>query len=257
MDSLSQEVGLVVIASLFLLLVATGIIALMMVYGRKQAAYRFEQTQMRAAFEKELLQAQLEMQERTLQHVAREVHDNVNQTLTLANLHLNAASRESANGTTEKITDTKKLLEKARTDLRNLSRTLNPEAVLAEGFEKAIETELGLIGNTAVFTTGFTVTGEPIELGPEKELLLFRTVQEALQNSIKHSGARRLQVILNYQHNGLRLLIEDDGRGLPPSASGGSGLHNMRHRTKMIGGDLQIDGTAGTRIQISVPIIVA
>ena len=94
MDKLSQEVGLIVISSLFLLLVAAGIISLVFVYRRKQAEYVHEQVRLKAAFEKEILEAQLQIQEQTMKHISQEIHDNIGGTLSLAKLNLNTIPPE-------------------------------------------------------------------------------------------------------------------------------------------------------------------
>lgn len=261
MDSLSQEVSLIAIVSFFLLLVAGGIITLVMVYRRKQVEYIHEQARLKTVFEKNLLEAQLEMQEQTMKHIAQEVHDNVNQTLGLAKLNLNTIKPEGGNAAAEKITATKELVSKAITDLRNLSKTLHADAMLANGIAGAIETELSLIARTALFETKFTVSGEPVSLSPHTELILFRTVQEALQNAIKHSGATLLDVALVYTRPGLQLTITDNGKGFDPEAvkadpQRGIGLRNMQSRIELIGGEMHLHSkNTGTIIQTTLPII--
>lgn len=260
MGNLSQEVGIIVIASFFFLLVAVGIIALVMVYRRKQVEYIHEQNRLKAAFEKELLEAQLEMQEQTMKHIAQEIHDNIGGTLSLAKLNLNTIKPEQANGATEKIENARELVTKAIAGLRTLSKTLHSDAVLSVGIIKAIEMELKMINKSAVLETTLSVTGEPFTLDQQKELILFRTVQEALNNALKHSGATEAQVILHYYDKGLEVIIRDNGKGFDRVAvekdpERGSGLRNMQNRTRMIGGELSIEGNSGTEIQIRLPII--
>lgn len=262
MDKLSQEVGIIVIASFFLLLVAAGIITLVMVYRRKQVEYIHEQTRMKAAFENELLGAQLEMQEQTMKHIAQEIHDNIGGTLTLAKLNLNTIRTEQPNASVEKISNAKELVTKAIGDLRILSKTLHGEAVLSAGIINAIEMELKLIDKAASFTTSLSVSGTPVSIDQQKELILFRTVQEALNNAIKHSGATQIDVHLDYRNNNLKVSVIDNGNGLDVAAiekdpKRGSGLRNMKNRTNLIGGEFLIDGSSGTKIQISLPIIAA
>ncbi|HEX8357308.1 MAG TPA: histidine kinase, partial [Segetibacter sp.] len=162
MDNLSQEVSLIFIASSFLLLIAVGIVTLVMVYRRKQTEYIHEQTRMKAAFEKELLETQLEIQEQTMKHLAQEIHDNIGGTLTLAKLNLNTIREEQLDGAGEKVGNAKELVTKAISDLRILSKTLHTEAVLSAGIQKAIEMELKLIDRSAAVGTLFTVDGTPI-----------------------------------------------------------------------------------------------
>ncbi|GAA4739227.1 sensor histidine kinase [Flavisolibacter ginsenosidimutans] len=263
MGNLSKEVTLIVVVSFFLFLVAAGIIALVLVYRRKQVEYIHKQGRLKAAFEKELLEAQLEIQEQTMKHIAQEVHDNVNQTLGLAKLNLNTVRIESQNGAEQKIAATKDLVGKAIADLRNLSKTLHAEAMLSGGIARAIETELNLIAKTAVFQTQFSVSGEPVVLDAKKELILFRTVQETLNNAIKHSGANLLSVHLAYNPDELQLTVTDNGTGFDyettkADAQKGIGLRNVQNRTKLIGGEWHLQsGATGTKVQITLPIIVS
>ena len=260
MGNLSQEVGLVVVVSFFLLLVAVGIVVLVLVYRRKQVEYIHEQNRLKAAFEKELLEAQLEIQEQTLKHVAQEIHDNIGQTLSLVKLNLATIAPEKQNGTIEKITTTRELVAKAITDLRTLSKTMHTDTVMAVGLEKAIEMELKYIDKAAVFKTRLAITGQPISLDPQKELILFRTVQEALNNSIKHSSATLIQISLHFTPGQLQLTIQDNGKGFQMDAvekhpENGSGLRNMQNRAKMIGGRLTFDSVNGTTVYITLPIV--
>lgn len=262
MANLSQEVGLIVVVSFFLLLVAVGIIALVLVYRRKQVEYINEQAQLKAAFEKELLAAQLEMQEHTMKYISQELHDNIGATLSLVKLNLKNVPSENGDKTKQKIIYSQELLTRAIANLRTLSRTLHTEAVLSDGLEKAIEMELSLINKTGVFKTGFTISGTAYDIDKQKELILFRTVQEALNNAIKHSGASLISIKLVYGANKLELIIADDGKGFnyntaESNAEKGSGLRNMYNRTTLIGGSLLIDRTEGTTIQITLPIIAA
>jgi signal transduction histidine kinase len=262
MANLSQEIGLIVGTSFFLLLVAVGIIALVLIYRRKQVEYIHEQARLKTAFEKELLEAQLEMQEQTMKHIAQEIHDNIGGTLSLVKLNLNTIRHEQPGATKEKIANSKELLTKAISDLRSLSKTLHTETVLSVGIAKAIEMELKQIEKAAVFQTALTITGTSIAIDPQKELILFRTVQEALNNAIKHSEATLIEIKMIYQNKtGLQLIIQDNGKGFNREAverdpEKGSGLRNMQNRMKLIGGSLFIDGKKGTKIKITLPIIV-
>ena len=239
------------------------IIALVLVYRRKQVEYIHEQGRLKEAFEKELLEAQLEIQEQTMKHIAQEVHDNVNQTLGLAKLNLNTVRIENQNGAEQKIAATKELVGKAIGDLRNLSKTLHAEAVLSGGIASAIETELNLIAKTAVFQTRFSVSGEPVALDAKKELILFRTVQETLNNAIKHSGANFIGVDLAYNPHELQLTVTDNGTGFDYAATTadaqkGIGLRNVQNRTKLIGGHWELQsGADGTKVQITLPILAS
>ncbi len=260
MANLSEEVSIIVISSAFFLLVAVGIIVLVLVYQKKQSQYLQEKVALQAAFEKEILEAQLDMQEQTLKNIAQEIHDNIGQTLSLAKLNLNTIRPEKENAP-EKIANTKELVSKAIADLRTLSKTLHTEAVLSVGLAEAIAMELQMIQKAGVFETSFRVIGIAAPLDPQKELILFRAVQEALNNAIKHSEATEIIVKLRYAPQELQVMVTDNGKGFEAAGtnpSEGSGMRNMRNRAKLIGGSLQIDGTkGGTEIRLTLPIIAA
>ena len=260
MANLSEEVSIIVISSAFFLLVAVGIIVLVLVYQKKQSQYLQEKVALQAAFEKEILEAQLDMQEQTLKNIAQEIHDNIGQTLSLAKLNLNTIRPEKENAP-EKIATTKELVSKAIADLRTLSKTLHTEAVLSVGLAEAIAMELQMIQKAGVFETVFRVIGIAAPLDPQKELILFRAVQEALNNAIKHSEATQIIVKLRYAPQELQVMVTDNGKGFETTAghaSEGSGMRNMRNRAKLIGGTLQVDGSrGGTEIRLTLPIIAA
>ena len=263
MANLSQEVSLIVFVSAFLMLVAIGVITLVLVYQKKQTQYINAQNQLKIDFEKELLEAQLAMQEQTLKNISQEIHDNIGQTLSLAKLNLNTINFEKQQLVADKILNTKELVSKAITDLRILSKTLHTEAVLTAGLLRAIEMELELIDKTAVFKTELLTAGNPEAIDPQKELILFRTVQEALHNAIKHSGATHIKIILRYEAAFLTVSIIDNGTGFELVAvenakEKGSGLRNMKNRAALIGGGLEIMAkNSGTTIQITVPTLPA
>jgi signal transduction histidine kinase len=198
-----------------------------------------------------------------MKHIAQEIHDNIGGTLSLAKLNLNTLNPDKPGGSLDKISNTKELVTKAIGDLRTLSKTLHKEAVLSAGLIKAVEMELKLIDKAAVFETSLNITGEPQPIDPQKELILFRTVQEALNNAIKHAGATLIQVNMHFQPTSLSLSISDNGKGfhlksVENDPEKGLGLRNMKNRTKLIGGELKIaEGQPGTKIQISLPIIAS
>ncbi|HET7897839.1 MAG TPA: ATP-binding protein, partial [Flavisolibacter sp.] len=140
-------------------------------------------------------------------------------------------------------------------------KTLHTETVLSVGLATAVEMELRLIEKAGVFETAFLVEGTPLPIDPQKELILFRTVQEALNNAIKHSGADKIEVMLEYTPTYLAVAVTDNGKGFHPEANNvvsGSGLRNMRNRAKLIGANLVLNSRpSGTEIRLNLPIIAA
>jgi signal transduction histidine kinase len=260
METIPNEVYIVSGITLFALFVSGFILIIITLYQKRQKLHRLEKNKLHQQFHEELLHTQLEIQEQTLKHISQEIHDNIGQTLSLVKLNLNTINLDKKNTLEEKILNSKELVSKAISDLRSLSKSLNTDTILASGLMKAINFELQLIEKAGTFKTLFNIEGEVQKLDAKKELILFRLVQEALNNCIKHSGAQCISISANYTSTQLILIIEDNGKGFDYDSKAigvehGSGLHNMCNRAHVIGGKCDISSTEnGTSIKITLPI---
>ena len=261
MDYLSQEVTLVIISSVFLLFIVSGIVILILTYQKKQQQYFREKDQLKTKFEKEILETQLEIQEQTLKNISQEIHDNIGQVLSLAKLNLATTDLSQPDLLSQKIDDSKNLVGKAIQDLRDLSKSMNTDYVTEMGLARSIEYELEMIKKTGSFETDLEIEGTVCKLEPQKELILFRIVQEVLNNIIKHSKATKIEVRLQYQPDIFSMQISDNGDGfdlnfLKESSKFGLGIKSMHNRGHLIGADFQITSALekGTTAHISLPL---
>ena len=239
---------------LFLLLICF-IVFFITYYYKKQLANVREKQTMAANFQKELLQSQLEIQEQTLRTISEEIHDNIGQTLSLAKLQLNTVNVEDRATALQKVAGSKELVSKAIQDLRQLSKNIHTESVLSTGLLKAIAGQLEVIDKAGVCKTSMSVSGITPKIGPQKELILYRIVQETLNNSLKHAAATEIDVSLEGKEDRLSVSIRDNGKGFMPSDAGtnGSGLRNICNRAKLIGGEVNIvSGTSGTTLTVTL-----
>lgn len=244
----TSEVLFTIVAASVLLLLAVSILLALLLAGRNRRLRHQQQlTEVRARYDEELLRAQLEIQEGTLRTISEEIHDNIGQTLSLAKLHLNTIPPTEEGS--EKIASSRDLVGKAIQDLRSLSKTLNRDTVLSAGLVKALEFELGQLQKSGAYTTDLQVSGGVRRLEGQAELILFRIVQEAIQNILKHAEATRVEVALRFGPTTFGLTIRDNGKGLVVQEGRGmeegSGLKNMRHRAALIGADLQLQPAEG------------
>lgn len=205
-----------------------------------------------------LLHTQIEIQEQTLKTIAQEIHDNIGQALSLAKLNLNTFPAISDAAIQTKLDDTKELISKAIVDLRDLSRSMHGDKINDLGLEEAIAGELKILKNTGQFSTNLQITGNTYRLQPQKEMILFRMVQEALNNAIKHSKATNIEVQLEYNDSYFRLGIVDDGIGFNPalleSAKTGIGLKSMQNRAALIGGIFSVVSGITTGAVITIKL---
>ena len=104
--------------------------------------------------------------------------------------------------------------------------------------------------------TNFQVIGRSRRLAPVVENNILRIGQEAISNAAKHSGAKKIDVTLEYQEKEFRLCVTDDGQGFdpknPPSSDGGFGLIGMRERATELKGQLNIQRVSGTGVRTSI-----
>jgi two-component system, NarL family, sensor kinase len=222
-----------------------------------------EKLNLQNEFQQTLLRTQLEIQEQTLKNISWEIHDNIGQILSLAKLNLGTVDMNDPVTIHEKIDDSKNLISKAIQDLRDVAKSLNTDHIITLGLAKSIEQELEIIKKTGWFETIFETNGEIYKLEPQKELILFRIVQEAFNNIIKHAKAGIIVVKMNYEPDHFSLKIHDNGHGFDvddPNITGdgatGLGIKNMWDRAQMIGAQLIIKSSAGegTTIDIKLPI---
>lgn len=227
----------------------------------RQNSMLLKEQKLRNEYEETILQTQLEIQEQTLKTISEEIHDNIGQALSLAKLKLNTLKYDQPDLLVEKINDSRELVSKAIRDLRDLSRSLNTDSIASMGLVRAIELELELFRKSGFQTTLYT-EGEVRKMEPQQELILFRIVQESLNNIIKHADAKIIRVTALYTATELDLQVEDDGKGADPEQldmDGNSykslGLRNMSNRAGMIGGTFSINSVPGngTIIKLSIP----
>jgi signal transduction histidine kinase len=225
---------------------------------KEKLQYLNEKINLENSLEKKILETRLEMQEATFRHISQEIHDNLGQVLSLAKLNLNCLDVKRE-GFEERIENTKEVLGHAITDLRNLSKSLNSDYLIEMGLQRSIEFEINQLKKTKRFSIHYDVIGEEIRVDKNKELILFRIVQEALNNIMKHSGAKNITINLNYGINALIVEIKDDGVGFDQyklKPDHGFGLKNMFSRAAAIGGSLNINSahSTGTKVEVMIPL---
>jgi len=200
--------------------------------------------------------AALHAQEEERARVARDLHDEVNQSLTGLLLRLEAA-REAASPELEgELAETKALANQAMNELLSLARQLRPTALDDLGLAAAIGGQVEQLGRGEI-AARLEVEGDFSDLGNDQQLVVYRVAQEALNNAARHSGAGRVEVRLRREESGgVTLEVSDDGRGFAfEESERGLGIGGMRERALLVGGELTIESRpdAGTMVRLEVP----
>lgn len=200
--------------------------------------------------ENELLNARLEIQEQTFQHISQEIHDNIGQSLILAKLNIGKARDKANDDEKERLQSSHILISDAIQQLRDLSKSFNTNYIQETGLARAIEQQLQILRKTDAFTIEYADKTADIRLSPKSELLIYRVVQELLNNIMKHAGANHIIIELNQEEQDLLISVSDNGVGFDVESrqkdpAKGLGLRNMAHRLNLINGKMSISSQPG------------
>jgi two-component system sensor histidine kinase UhpB len=200
--------------------------------------------------------AALQAQEQERARVARDLHDEVNQSLTGLLLRLEAARAAAPPELEHELDETKTLANQAMRELLSLARQLRPTALDDLGLTAATASQVEQLGRGEI-TAEFVADGEFADLGDDAQLVVYRVAQEALSNAARHGGASRVDVHLRRRAaGGVELRVSDDGRGFAfDESEGGLGIAGMRERALLVGGELTIESRPGegTTVHLVVP----
>ena len=247
----------IVVASVFFVLVGIFFLILIFFFLRRQRKYKMEKEEMRNRFEQTLLKTQLEIQEHTFNYISQEIHDNIGQILSLVRINLNVLAENLPDVHFEK---TDELLGKVIRDLRTLSHNLNSNRLQEIGIVEGLKSLLQQLEKTGKYNTEFNATNSSLSfVNNDNSLILYRMVQEVLNNIIKHAHANRIVIDIEARGPQCHLLkISDNGRGFDTSKlqenKTGIGLQNIFTRAKMINSAVSIKSSEqeGTTIVFEI-----
>lgn len=199
----------------------------------------------------------LAAQEAERGRIARELHDQVGQSLTVVLLGLKRLEDQAAPELRDELELVRESARAGLDDVRRVARELRPGVLEDLGLQAA----LSALGTDVAAHGGLTVRrtfapGLP-DLGAEVETVVYRVAQEALTNVVRHAGAARVDLSLLRVGADVVLEVIDDGRGFPGAATdrAGTGLLGMRDRATLVGADVEVrSGDRGTTVRLRVPL---
>lgn len=199
--------------------------------------------------------------EEQIRRIAHAVHDEAGQILVYVHLALADLARGAAPGQQESFDRINDLLKQVEAQLRQYSHELRPPVLDDLGLVPAVRFLADSVSKRAALPVRVVAENVP-RLVSAAEIALYRVIQEALNNAVKHAKANSVLVLLRADHSALYCTIEDDGAGFDPAAAQapgsrkGLGLIGMQERVKALGGNLQITSSygSGTRVLLQLPI---
>lgn len=248
----------IVLASLILLIFIGGIIVFIIQYHKKKLQDQQEQHKIAQEHAREVLHIKLEIQEKTMEDIGRELHDNIGQQLVLAHYYtdqLNAISDKPE--IQEQSATIGEIINNSLADIRSLSKSLQKAEDMGE-LEDLVKKQCARINALHKCTATCTFNGDELDMSGSIKNFILRIIQEFLQNSLKHSGCKNITIGFNYAQ-GLHIQLKDDGVGFDMKQAierrDGIGLTNMKKRAEMIGADFKQKSAQGqgTMLALFIP----
>lgn len=250
MDSVESQVYVIIFSTLFLGgIMSTFVVSMVFIHRQRQVQNRQKMDQIKSEHEKTLLNIENEIQQETLTHIGRELHDNIGQLLSLAKLNFGSLKEN-------KREEGKEILSQAIQEVRGLSKQLNLDWVESISINDFIEQQLERIRNTGFCVTSLDADFELVDLPKDQKLVLIRVIQESLNNAIKHASPYNIVIRMCSIDEKRQILIQDDGKGFDSTQkSNGSGMFNLKKRMETIGGGFELTSAVGkgTEIILTLP----
>jgi two-component system, NarL family, sensor histidine kinase UhpB len=194
----------------------------------------------------------LEAQEGERARIARELHDEIGQSLTAVLLGIEHAQRSAPRDTSEALIPVRETARSSLEEVRRIAQRLRPEALDDLGLRSALMHLTERVAEGSAIRVVRDISPRLPALAAEKELVIYRVAQEALTNVMRHAKAERVLVEARVANGLVVLKVEDDGHG--PGSEENGGIKGMRERAILIGGDLAIEPTpeGGTSVRLTV-----
>jgi signal transduction histidine kinase len=197
-------------------------------------------------------------QEMERQRISRELHDGLGQKMVAIKLQLESTSKQTPEEIKETIKDVKESFLTTIDEVRQISNNLAPNILNESGIDIALQSLCNSFTKSAETDIELSVYGDYSTSNPKVIFYVYRIAQEALTNSLKHSGATRIQLQLIGNTENIILIIEDNGRGFDYQSNfctPCNGIYNMKERARLLNGtlDIETEPTTGTTIRLKIP----
>lgn len=213
-------------------------------------------------FQQELANSQIEIKKQTLVYIGQELHDDIGQKLSVVKIMLNEALlKSSCKSGKEELQEMSNLIRDCIFDIRNLSSGLLSEDSTHFGLVENIKFEVNRLNKLKLIAVTFNCNHEDIDIDAKHSQILFRIIQEAINNVLKHSKAKNLDIFILVEENILYIDFKDDGKGMDVASArnfGGSGLKNIEFRANLINAETEItsEENVGTHLKIIYKLAV-
>jgi signal transduction histidine kinase len=254
-----QVALIIAVGTVAMLLLSVAIIMFMVFYQKKMIQEQMKHQQLELDYQQKMMEAALESQENERRRVAGDLHDSIGGMLSTIRVGLSTLARQIPDP--ESIEQPKQMLDDTIASVRQISRDLMPSTLEKFGLVQAVREICDRFQATSLLPVVFHEEGDVPALDPKKELMIFRIIQELVNNAIKHSQATGIQVSI-YSIQNLRIEVEDDGVGFEievqrnvTHSGKGLGLFNIENRVRLLNAHLDFEPhrKKGSKITLTIP----
>lgn len=251
-----EEVGFALLIGTFLFLfLCICLLLFFILFKNSKKRHLEEKKRLKLAYNHELANVTIEIQESILQHISRELHDNIGQLLTVAKIHLNTVVKHPEKRTNEKLLETNNVVDMAISELKILSKTPSTDKIKQFSLLNALSIEIERINKLESVKANLVIKGEIVPFSADTKIIIFRIIQEFICNTIKYASATELNIILNYDNDNFVLDIADNGKGfdMKSKLNQGNGISNIKNRAALIGASsIFKSGIEGTSLTLTI-----
>src|SRR5680860_423032 len=179
---LTEIQALIFVTTNIVLILAGPVIVFFSYFQQKKTAYLIKQREIQQRFDEEITKSKLEINEQALQNISWEIHDNIGQLLLVAKMQLNMVQMDLPENNQLKIIEIGDIVSKSLQELRGLAKSLNPETIKNKGLIESITLEIDRFNRLNFINATLKVSEESYSLRNEKEIILFRILQEFCNN---------------------------------------------------------------------------
>lgn len=193
-------------------------------------------------------------EEKERKRIAGDLHDSLGQLLSATKMQLSSIGPQQEEFARSRLMTAMNMIDESVKEVRQISHNLAPPALLSGNLTMAIRDLGHMIRNTHKIEVVLDL--EDMSLNPEMEIHLFRIIQELVNNSLKHSGAKTIRISLTKDERQVYAAVSDDGKGFNPSKvlqhGGGLGWHSIQGRVKILNGEMNLDSSQvkGTSVRV-------
>lgn len=258
-DSQDQIVNIIIIAIALLFLMSFAIVLFFYFSRRKITKAELEKARIEIDYQKDLLQATIVTQEEERKRIAQDLHDAISSKLNVVSLNANMlADGEVSSEETHKIGENiHKVTSTVLENSRRIAHDLLPPTLEKFGLKAAVEELCEELTETEKFELKYFVEYADDILSSEKELHIFRIVQELMNNSIKHSEAKQIELHLSSNENNVYLQYNDDGKGFRAEQvknAKGLGMSGIENRSLILEGTVEVNSSPGNGMEVKLTI---